>query len=138
MKTRSRILIADDAEHQRESVRRILEREEFEVVGEAANGHEAVALFESLRPDLVLLDLVMPQSCGLTALREIRRRCGETPVVVCSGFGQERLAAEAVMSGANDFVVKPFHPFRLLATLWRIDAKRLVPREDAVPRALVA
>jgi len=125
MKTRQRILIADDAEHQRQAVREILEREAFDVVGEARNGHEAVELFETLRPDMVLLDLVMPEACGLAALREIRRRCTDTPVVVCSGFGQDRLAAEAVVSGANDFVVKPFHPFRLLATMWRNQPKKL-------------
>jgi two-component system chemotaxis response regulator CheY len=127
MDTCKRILIVDDAEHQRVAVRDILESEEFEVVGEATNGREAVELFASLRPDMVLLDLVMPEACGLSALREIRRLCSDTPVVVCSGFGQERLAAEAVVSGANDFVVKPFHPFRLLATLWRNQPKPFVP-----------
>jgi two-component system chemotaxis response regulator CheY len=127
MDTCNRILIADDAEHQRRAVREILESEEFEVVGEATNGREAVELFARLRPDMVLLDLVMPEACGLSALREIRSLCSDTPVVVCSGFGQERLAAEAVVSGANDFVVKPFHPFRLLATLWRNQPKPFVP-----------
>ena len=136
MKNCKRILIADDAAHQRKAVREILESEGFEVVGEAADGHEAVSLFESLRPDMVLLDLVMPEASGLTALREIRVRCEDTPVVVCSGFGQERLAAEAVVSGANDFVVKPFHPFRLLATVWRNQPKRLT-RKDGL-RALFA
>jgi len=138
MKTCTRILIADDSEHQRRAVRDILESEAFEVVGEASNGHEAVRLFESLRPDMVLLDLVMPESCGLSALREIRGRCSDTPVVVCSSFGQERLAAEAVVSGANDFVVKPCHPFQLLATLWRNHPKDLTPRDASEPRALVA
>jgi two-component system chemotaxis response regulator CheY len=138
MKTRKRILIADDADHQRHAVREILEREDFEVIGEARNGHEAVHLFLSQRPDMVLLDLVMPEGPGLTALREIRRHCDETPVVVCSGLGQERLAAEAVMSGANDFVVKPFHPFHLLAALWRNAPKDLAPREEALATALVA
>jgi two-component system chemotaxis response regulator CheY len=127
MTNRKRILIADDAEHQRRAVRDILEAEAFEVVGEATNGREAVELFDTLRPDMVLLDLVMPEACGLSALRAIRRRCSDTPVVVCSGLGQERLAAEAVVSGANDFVVKPFHPFRLLATIWRNQPKRLAP-----------
>ena len=138
MKTRKRILIADDAEHQRDAVREVLEREDFEVVGEARTGHEAVHLFLSLHPDMVLLDLVMPEASGLEALREIRRHCDETPVVVCSGLGQERLAAEAVMSGANDFVVKPFHPFHLLSTLWRNAPKDLAPREEALAHALVA
>ncbi|MGI9592830.1 MAG: response regulator [Myxococcota bacterium] len=125
MEIRKRILIAEDVDYQRRAVRAILEPEGFEVVGEASDGREAVRLFETLRPDMVLLDLVMPGMCGLSALREIRRRCGNTPIVVCSGVGQERLAAEAVVSGANDFVVKPFHPFRLLATLWRNQPKKL-------------
>ena len=130
METRKRILIADDSDHLRRVVREILEPEGFEVVGEARDGREALRLFETLRPDMVLLDLVMPGACGLSALREIRRRCSSTPIVVCSGLGQERLAAEAVVSGANDFVVKPFHPFGLLATLWRNQPKRLVPAPE--------
>lgn len=124
MESRPRILIADDAPHQRRLVRELLESEGFDVVGEAADGREAVRLFDSLRPDLVLLDLVMPNAGGLDALKEIRRRCGDTTVVVCSGLGQEQLAAEAVVNGAADFVVKPFHPFRLLATLWRCQRQR--------------
>lgn len=129
MNKRNRILIADDADHQRKAIRNILEAEGFDVVGEASDGREAVKLFESLRPDMVLLDLVMPEKCGLEALRSIRSRCDQTPVVVCSGLGQERLAAEAVVSGANDFVVKPFHPFGLLATLWRNQPKELTPAD---------
>ena len=132
MQNCKRILIADDAAHQRKAVREILESEGFDVVGEAADGHEAVSLFESLRPDMVLLDLVMPGASGLMALREMRLRCEDTPIVVCSGFGQERLAAEAVVSGANDFVVKPFHPFRLLATMWRNQPKKLASRDAVV------
>lgn len=130
-----RILIADDSDTMRETIREIIEAERFEIVGEARDGDEALALFEVLRPDFVLLDLLMPRRSGLEVLAEIRRVDSDVAVVVCSGLGQEKLAAEAVVNGANDFVVKPFHPFRLLATLWKIQRKKLVPSQAGLRRA---
>jgi len=126
-----RILVADDSALMRAAVREIVESEDFAVVGEAAHGREAVERFERLRPDVVLLDLVMPELSGVDALREIRRLDRNVPVVVCAGLGQEPLAAEAVLAGANDFVVKPFQPFGLLATLWRLRRKRPTPARAA-------
>jgi two-component system chemotaxis response regulator CheY len=120
-----RVLVVDDSALMRETIREIVEAEDFEVVGEARNGTEGLELFEMLRPDVVLLDLLLPQRSGLEVLEAIRRVDTDVAVVVCSGLGQESLTAEAVVSGANDFVVKPFHPFRLLTTLWKVGRKKL-------------
>ena len=121
-----RILVADDAAHVRELAREILEPEGFELF-EARDGEEAVAVFELSRPDLVLLDLVMPVRSGLEVLGAIRDCDDAVPVVVLSGLGQEILAAEAVVSGASDCLTKPLHPIRLLTTLRRCQRKRLTP-----------
>jgi two-component system chemotaxis response regulator CheY len=104
-----------------------VEPEEFEVVGEARDGVEAVRQFEVLRPDLVLLDLVMPRRSGIEALKRIRRIDPGACVVVCAALGQEPLAVEAALAGAADSVVKPFHPHQLVSTLRRVLRKRLVP-----------
>ncbi|MDJ0852139.1 MAG: response regulator [Myxococcota bacterium] len=122
-----RILVVDHSARMQEAIREILEPEGFRVVGEAGDGCEAIPQFEALRPDFVLLDLLIPGRPGLEVLQAIRSLDGEIPVVVSADLGRETLAAEAIVSGANDFVLKPFHPFRLLATLWRVQRKRLVP-----------
>ena len=122
-----RILVIDDNARMRETIRETVEAENFQVVGEVEDGREAIRRFETLRPDAVLLDLQLAQRPGLEVLREIRRLDGEVPVVVTAALGRQTLAAEAICGGANDFVLKPFHPFRLLATLWRVQRKRLVP-----------
>lgn len=121
-----RILVADDAAHVRELAREILEPEGFELV-EARDGEEAVALFDLSRPDLVLLDLLMPRRSALDVLGAIRACDDAVPVVVLCGLGQETLAADAVMSGANDCLTKPLQPIRLLTTLWRCQRKQLTP-----------
>ncbi len=122
-----RILVIDDSARMRETIRETVEAENFQVVGEVEDGREAIRRFEALRPDAVLLDLQLAQRPGLEVLRELRRLDGEVPVVVTAALGRQTLAAEAIVGGANDFVLKPFHPFRLLATLWRVQRKRLVP-----------
>ncbi len=122
-----RILVIDDNARMRETIRETVEAENFQVVGEVDDGREAIRRFEALRPDAVLLDLQLAQRPGLEVLREIRRLDGEVPVVVTAALGRQTLAAEAIVGGATDFVLKPFHPFRLLATLWRVQRKGLVP-----------
>jgi two-component system chemotaxis response regulator CheY len=102
---RRRVLIADDAAFMREMLRDILMDSDFEVVGEAANGDEAVSSYRELNPDLLTLDIVMPGKSGLDALREILSHDPTACVVMCSALGQEALVMEALESGARDFVV---------------------------------
>jgi len=106
----NRVLIADDAAFMREMLRDILTDGGYEVVGEAADGNEAVSAFAKHNPDLVTLDIVMPRKSGLEALREIIAGHPGACVVMCSALGQEALVMEALEAGARDFIVKPFKP----------------------------
>lgn len=108
------VLVVDDASFMRSLIRDIFARGPFVVAGEADNGVEAIRLYQELRPDLTTMDIVMPQMDGITALREIIRLDPAAKVVMCSALGQEALIAEAIEAGASDFIVKPFHPARVL------------------------
>ncbi len=104
-----RVLIVDDALFMRSMIRDILlTTGRFEIVGEAANGREAVQKFEELRPQLVTMDIVMPELDGIEATREILRRDPAATVIMCSALGQEALVIESMNAGARDFIVKPF------------------------------
>ena len=109
-----KVLVVDDASFMRSMIRDIFARGPFVVAGEAENGVEAIRLYRELRPDLTTMDIVMPQMDGITALREIMRLDPAAKVVMCSALGQEALIAEAIEAGASDFIVKPFHPGRVL------------------------
>jgi two-component system chemotaxis response regulator CheY len=109
-----RVLVVDDARFMRSMIRDIFARGPFVVAGEADNGVEGVRLYQELRPDLTTMDIVMPQMDGITALREILGLDPAAKVVMCSALGQEALIAEAIEAGARDFIVKPFHPGRVL------------------------
>ncbi len=112
-----RVLVADDARFMREMIREIIEPEGFEVVGEAADGVQAVESYQELKPDLITMDIVMPRCSGLDAVRKILAVHPEARVVMVSALGQESLVKEAMEAGAKDFIVKPFKPDRVLATL---------------------
>jgi two-component system chemotaxis response regulator CheY len=109
-----KVLVVDDASFMRSMIRDIFTRGPFVVVGEAENGMEAIRLYRELRPDLTTMDIVMPQMDGITALREIMQLDPAARVVMCSALGQEALIAEAIEAGACEFIVKPFHPGRVL------------------------
>lgn len=111
------ILLCDDAMFIRTMIGGIVEKAGFEIVGEATNGREAVEQYERLRPDLVVLDIVMPDMSGLEALKEIRTMNPEACVVMCSAMGQQRLMQEALAAGARGFIVKPFQASRVLEAL---------------------
>ena len=103
-----RVLIVDDAVFMRNMIRDIFVSGGFEVVGEAANGLEAVEKYRELRPDLTTMDIVMPFKSGIEATREIVKADPHAVVVMCSALGQEALVMEAIEAGASDFIVKPF------------------------------
>jgi two-component system chemotaxis response regulator CheY len=115
-----RILVADDAAFMRMMIREIVEEGGFEVVGEASDGIQAVERFRELTPDLVTMDIVMPRKSGIDALKAIMQLDPKACVVMCSALGQESLVAEALAAGARDFIVKPFKPASVLATLGKL------------------
>lgn len=109
-----KILVVDDAAFMRMMIKDILVKNGYDVVGEAANGAEAVVRYRELEPDLVTMDITMPEMDGLTALREIRRSHPTARVIMCSAMGQQAMVLEAIQAGARDFVVKPFQADRVL------------------------
>ena len=114
----TRVLIVDDALFMRSMIRDILTgTERFDVVGEASNGREAVDRFEDLEPDLVTMDIVMPEMDGIEATKAILRAHPDATVVMCSALGQEALVIESIAAGAKDFIVKPFSPEKVLDVL---------------------
>lgn len=118
--TMKRVLIVDDAAFMRVSLRRILEGNDFEVVGEAKNGLEAVSKYSILKPDIVTMDITMPDMDGVEALIEIKKQDPAAKVVMISALGQESWVKNAVMNGAKGFVVKPYKEEYVLDTLKRL------------------
>ncbi len=118
-----RVLIADDASFMRQMIRDIIEPEGFEVVGEASDGVEVVERFRQLRPDLVMMDIVMPKRSGIDAVKAIKAEDPSATIVMCSALGQESLVMEAIQAGAKDFIVKPFRPDSVVNTLNKVVEK---------------
>jgi len=111
------ILIADDLSFTRMIQREILSERGYSIVGEASDGIEAVRKFQSLKPDVVLLDITMPNMNGLEAMRKIFSINPKAKVIMCSAMGQQSLIVEAIRAGVKDFVVKPFKPERILSAI---------------------
>jgi two-component system chemotaxis response regulator CheY len=110
----ARVLVVDDAAFMRKMVSDALAKGGHEVVGQAGNGVEALAQFQEIKPDLVTLDITMPEKDGLAALAEIVAADPSARVVMCSALGQESKVLEAIKLGAKDFIVKPFQPARVI------------------------
>ena len=110
----ARVLVVDDAAFMRKMVTDALTKGGHEVVGEGANGEEAVTLYQELSPELTTLDITMPEKDGLQALKDIMTLDPNARIIMCSALGQESKVLEAVKAGAKDFVVKPFQPDRIL------------------------
>jgi two-component system, chemotaxis family, chemotaxis protein CheY len=113
----ARVLVVDDAVFMRKVGSDALNKGGHEVIGEAANGQEAVDQFQALKPEVMTLDITMPEKDGLSALKEIIAMDPQARVVMCSALGQETKVLEAIKAGAKDFVVKPFQPDRVLSAI---------------------
>ncbi|HWP79520.1 MAG TPA: response regulator [Candidatus Acidoferrum sp.] len=113
----STVLVVDDAAFMRMSIKKVLERHGFEVVGEAENGIEGVAKYQELKPDLVTMDITMPEMTGIEALKNICQQDPSAKVVMVSAMGQEGLVREAILSGAKSFIVKPYKEEFIISTL---------------------
>ena len=116
----ARVLVVDDAAFMRKVVSDALNGGGHEVIGEASNGVEAVARYQELQPELMTLDITMPEMDGLTALKEIIAIDPSARIIMCSALGQESKVLEAIKAGAKDFVVKPFQPSRVLEAVQRV------------------
>jgi two-component system chemotaxis response regulator CheY len=115
-----RVLVVDDAAFMRLTLRNILDKNGFEVVGEAANGLEAVEKYFMLKPDIVTMDITMPEMDGVEALGEIRSKDPAAKIVMISALGQETWVKKAVMLGAKGFVVKPYKEDYVVQTLSKL------------------
>jgi two-component system, chemotaxis family, chemotaxis protein CheY len=117
MTTMARVLVVDDAAFMRKMVTDALSGGGHEIVGEAGNGAEAVQRFQELRPEVMTLDITMPEKDGIAALQEIIALDPSAKVIMCSALGQESKVLESIKLGAKDFVVKPFQPDRVRAAV---------------------
>ena len=115
-----RVLICDDAAFMRMMIKDILTKNGYEIAGEAENGAIAVEKYSELQPDLVLMDITMPDMDGIQALKKIRANDGNANVIMCSAMGQQAMVIEAIQSGAKDFIVKPFQPDRVLEAVKKV------------------
>ncbi|WP_077211623.1 response regulator [Bacillus dakarensis] len=116
----ARILIVDDAKFMRLTLTNILMKADHEVVGEGENGLDAIRLYRELQPDLVTLDITMPEMSGLEAVKEIKKEYPQAKIVMCSAMGQQRMVVESIEAGAKDFIVKPFDEGRVLEAINRV------------------
>jgi len=116
----TRVLIVDDAAFMRLSIRTILEKSGFEVIAEATNGREAIAKYFEHKPDLVTMDISMPEMTGTDAVEHICKIDSKAKIVMVSAMGQESIIIEAIIRGAKSFIVKPFKEDKVIETLKKI------------------
>ena len=114
------ILICDDAAFMRMMIKDILTKNGYTVVGEAENGAKAVEKYAELKPDLVLMDITMPEMDGIQALKKIKEADPSATVIMCSAMGQQAMVIESIQSGAKDFMVKPFQADRVLEAVRKV------------------
>lgn len=114
------VLIVDDAAFMRMTLKNILTKNGFEIVGEAENGEKAVKMYNQFRPDLVTMDITMPDMDGIEAVREIKSVDSEAKIVMCTAMGQQAMVLSAIKAGAKDFIIKPFDEERVVASLKKI------------------
>ena len=108
------VLICDDAAFMRMMIKDILTKNGYTIVGEAENGQKAVEKYNETKPDLVMMDITMPEMDGIQALKKIKATDPNAAIIMCSAMGQQAMVIESIQSGAKDFIVKPFQPDRVL------------------------
>lgn len=113
----NRVLIVDDAAFMRMMIREILTKNGYEVCGEANDGTQAIERYKELKPDLVTMDITMPEMDGIQALREIKKLDANAKVIMCSAMGQQAMVIDAIQAGAKDFIVKPFQQDRVIEAI---------------------
>ena len=114
------ILICDDAAFMRMMIKDILTKNGYNIVGEAENGAKAVEKYNELNPDLVLMDITMPEMDGIEALKKIKASDPNASIIMCSAMGQQAMVIESIQSGAKDFIVKPFQADRVLEAVQKV------------------
>lgn len=116
----AKVLIVDDAAFMRMMIKDILEKGGFEIVGEANNGLKAVELFKKEKPDVVTMDITMPDMDGIEAVKAIKEFDPAAKVIMCSAMGQQTMVMDAIKAGAKDFIVKPFQPDRVIEAVTKV------------------
>ena len=114
------ILVVDDAAFMRMMIKDILTKNGYNVAGEAENGAKAMEKYNELKPDLVLMDITMPEVDGIQALKNIKASDPNAKIIMCSAMGQQAMVIEAIQSGAKDFIVKPFQADRVLEAVKKV------------------
>ncbi len=115
-----KILIVDDAAFMRMMIKDVLTKNGFTVIGEAENGRIAIEKYNELSPDLVIMDITMPEMNGIEALKGIKALNSSAQVIMCSAMGQQAMVIEAIQSGAKDFIVKPFQADRVCEAVRKV------------------
>ncbi|MCD6449112.1 MAG: response regulator [Thermotogaceae bacterium] len=115
-----KVLIVDDAAFMRMLLKDIVTKAGYEVVGEAANGKEAVEKYKELKPDVVTMDITMPEMNGIEAVKEIKKVDPNAKIIMVSAMGQQAMVIEAIQAGAKDFIVKPFQPARVIEAIKKV------------------
>ncbi|MCK8823539.1 response regulator [Fuchsiella alkaliacetigena] len=118
-----KILIVDDGAFMRMMIKDILIENKFRVVGEAADGEEAVLLYKKLNPDLVTMDITMPKKDGITATKEIIAEDPQANILICSAMGEDSMVVQAIRAGAKGFIVKPFQKERVIQAIDKVLSK---------------
>jgi len=116
----AKVLIVDDAAFMRMMIKDILEKNGFDVIGEANNGIKAVELYKVERPDVVTMDITMPDMDGIEAVKAIKAFDPTAKVIMCSAMGQQSMVMDAIRAGAKDFIVKPFQADRVLEAIKKV------------------
>ena len=114
------ILIVDDAAFMRMMIKDILSKNGYTVAGEAENGVKAIEKYNELKPDLVLMDITMPDKDGIQALKDIKASDPNAKIIMCSAMGQQAMVIESIQAGAKDFIDKPFQPDRVLEAVKKV------------------